>query len=370
MHIPLAILIALTSSLPVPPFQEHNPIASQMGLEHVPVHEQAIKSDPEAQFQLAKSHMNPSKTAPTDVDLSTALFWAEHAAKNNHAGAKLLVNELNEHGVAPSSMPRVYITSMNKLVEEGHIPAMMTLGKMYSDGLRFAPNYQTAFKYYLKAANLGNVDAELYVANAFSHPLGIGIGVGVNPDLALKYYERAANHGSAPAIVQVIKMFMKPGSMEKSVDYAKMAVRKGHIIGATYLAKLYKLGIYEIPKSDEKSFKYYKLLAEHADKVPNPGKDLVDAQVRMAWINEHGVGVGVDMNMARYWSWRAVQNGHVFDMAELDSRFSPVEPASSGIILTGRKSVAVDQSKNPTISNGVPVLNTAIDQEGTADSWT
>lgn len=121
----------------------------------------------------------------------SALPYLQRAAKNGSLVALDFLGYMYEFG---KGVERNYSIAMN-LYKKGearnYSPCLRSIGRLYKEGHGVTKNPETAYSYFLKAAEQEDGDGEYYVYHAKRY------GEGTEMDLpgALMYAERAANHG-------------------------------------------------------------------------------------------------------------------------------------------------------------------------------
>lgn len=93
-----------------------------------------------------------------------------------------------------------------KAAEHGNVDAQLKLGNCYYDGLGILENKTEAVNWYRKAAEEENAQAQFNLANCYDN----GYGVPINREEALKWFKKAADKGNADAL-----NYLKPVQMVK-----------------------------------------------------------------------------------------------------------------------------------------------------------
>ena len=207
---------------------------------------------------------------------------------------------------------------------------------MYDCGAGIAQNKREAFKWFLKAAEQGNAEAQYFVGNCYSN----GDGITENKKEAAKWYRKAAEQGDTKSqyllgtmyffgrgIVtdkyEGFKWIMKAAeqgfvnaqgmvgycyeygagvsmNLNQAFSWYKKAADQGHLISITSLGSLYENGVV-VPRDEGKAFSYYKQAAEK-------GEDL--AQQMLSFCYYYGTGTPKDNRLAIYWMKKAKENGN------------------------------------------------------------
>lgn len=106
---------------------------------------------------------------------------------------------------------------LKKAAEEGDVTAQLYVGNMYREGLGVKKDYAKTIPWFEKAANAGNAKAQTYLGIAYSE------GLGVAPDYtkAAQWFEKAANQNYGPAQTLVGVMYYKGMGVEQNFGTAK-----------------------------------------------------------------------------------------------------------------------------------------------------
>jgi TPR repeat protein len=100
---------------------------------------------------------------------------------------------------------------LNKAAELGNIEAQMLLGNSYSHSA-WEDNTR-AFKWYSLAANSGNASAQFHVGKAYED----GEVVIKDLSLASQWYQKAALQGNISAIEQLINLYLRNGNLNENI---------------------------------------------------------------------------------------------------------------------------------------------------------
>jgi len=144
---------------------------------------------------------------------------------------------------------RQYVKSLAKGAEMGVVEAQDELGDYYRLGYGVPRDLKKAATWYEKAANQGDLFAQLDTARVYLKK-GYGETVGSIRDhdfaQAVKWYEKLAKQGCCEAQIQVGIWYYygwlhlcKPKNIEKAVKFFKKAVEGGAIEANLILAQIY-----------------------------------------------------------------------------------------------------------------------------------
>lgn len=142
------------------------------------------------------------------VSASPQLFADEFSAYRlgNYAKAiEPLMNQSGKNAIADYYLGRIYLYGYDQLrnnqlairyftqsAQKGYLPALQFMGK-YT--LLHEKDPKAALVWFKKAADVGDVEAQMFTAAAYMY----GLGVKKNDDIAAKYYINAAKNGNAIA---------------------------------------------------------------------------------------------------------------------------------------------------------------------------
>jgi hypothetical protein len=130
------------------------------------------------------------------------------------------------------------------LVKQGHANAAAWLGSLYANGLGVEGDPATAFRYYLLAAERGNVMAANNVAVMYSR----GDGTEINPERACYWLRTAAEQGDGFAQYNYAVALTTGMGMGMEIDLAagvvwfRRAAEAGHYLSQARLGSLYARG--------------------------------------------------------------------------------------------------------------------------------
>ncbi|KAF9150638.1 hypothetical protein DFQ26_001515, partial [Actinomortierella ambigua] len=143
--------------------------------------------------------------------------------------------------------------------------AQLFLGWIYGHGRGIGKNERDSFWWYRKAANGGNVVAQIRLARMYENGQGF---VSSNAAKAAGWYRRAADGGSAEAQLALGKMYTDgygvKGDTTQAARWYKMAAKQGNHEAQTILGQWFALGRGVI-QSDEKAVKWLTLAAEQGN---------------------------------------------------------------------------------------------------------
>jgi sel1 repeat protein len=163
-------------------------------------------------------------------------------------------------GVAQEEVPhRISTNYVGKLATE----ADKLLGK--ADEAFDNEDYDTAFKYYQKAAEAGNIDAYTGLGRCYAY----GLGVVFNAQNALHWYQKAAYAGSALGQYYLGILYFEGWNGEKpdkkkGLEWLFKAANGCEPWAMFYIGNCYKRGD-GVEKNIDEAIRWYKKAAEYGD---------------------------------------------------------------------------------------------------------
>ena len=173
----------------------------------------------------------------------------------------------------------------------------------YEQGMKlFADKkYKDALKEFTPAAEAGNVNAALKVAEINERGLGMWFS---DSKEAMKWYAQAAKLGSPEAALKIAKAIDNgdyKGTAKEMLDYYLMACALNQADVFYRVSNLFKTGYKEIPQNDARAIDYLRQAAE----LGHP-----DAMFDLGVRYEKGDGVVSNIQTALKWINKAADAGH------------------------------------------------------------
>ncbi|MBO4556383.1 MAG: sel1 repeat family protein [Elusimicrobiales bacterium] len=173
----------------------------------------------------------------------------------------------------------------------------------YFNGKGVEKDYNKAFKWCGKSANLGNAEAQFYLGQMYLR----GKGTEENEEKGFELYEKAAHNGNKDAENALINAALQIGDSyyngyndyNHSAEWYEKAAAFGNLKASQMLAEIY----YDKLKDYGKAAKWVIPLAE---------KDDADAQMRLGGMYYNGNGVEQSCEKALSWNKKAAENGNRF----------------------------------------------------------
>jgi TPR repeat protein len=227
-------------------------------------------------------------------DIPAAVKWIRRAAESGHGASQLTLGcwfetmEPPDHDVALYWLQKA---AANRVAE-----ANAKIAVLYLNGWGVEKNEAQALRYFLAAANAGDVPSQ-YVAGVFTRN-----GTGTPADLAgaLQWFQKAAANGEPRAQNELGLMYQSGrGVTADQVEAAKwfrLAAKNGNHVAEYNMALL-------TAQSDDPSAAvgWYRRAAEHG---------LAEAQVKLGALYTKGEGVEPSRDQALLWYQRAALQGN------------------------------------------------------------
>jgi TPR repeat protein len=174
----------------------------------------------------------------------------------------------------------------------------LILGYAYEDGMVVEKNLNTAFHFYLQAAN----QDDCVVSAIAQYNVGLcyddGKGVEINQQEAFRYFIMSAKQGHVNAH-NAVAICYKNGkgvsvNHSEASRYFQMAIDQNNVYAQCNLGLFYTNGE-GTPINYAKAFRYYKMAADQGH---------LNAQRRIAWC--YFGGKGVTMNLSHAWRYSSM----------------------------------------------------------------
>ena len=182
-------------------------------------------------------------------------------------------------------------------------------------------NYNTAFKYYLKAAKNGHAASQAKVGEMYER------GEGVTSDIleAIRWYRRGADNGDELAQYNLGLCYEEGTGVAQDIKtafiYYLKAARNGHAASMGKVGYMYGNGE-GVTSNIHEAIKWYEKGAEDGDEY---------AQYNLGVCYEDGIGVAKDIKTAFSYYLKAAQNGHVSSMGIVGNMYEEGEGVTSDI---------------------------------------
>lgn len=165
-----------------------------------------------------------------------ALKMFHEAAESGQPAAAAFLGDIYEKGDGVEKNQAEALKWYLLAADKGDVSAQFDLGRLYS----VQKNYTEAVKWYGKAAEKGNAAAQVNLGNMYAN----GEGVPQDYRQAVKWYRKAAEQGQALAQFNLGASYLKgEGVMKDNLEAAKwfqLAAMQGHASAQFAMAVLYK----------------------------------------------------------------------------------------------------------------------------------
>ena len=231
--------------------------------------------------------------------------------------------------------------------DKGDVGAQVALGKLYFHGSSGVPqNLAKAAVYFEQAAKAGDAVA----SGSIGHMYLLGVGVKQNNETARRFFVRGQDHGDAASLNGLGHLYMYGMGVEKNLEKAvryfqKAAHEKGHAESFYNLGLIYSAIVKEGAEDDNVYAK--KPLAGEEDEAPT-GKGRAPSTAagkRLAQLKDDPLLANLPAEML---DTLADITNHAAELEKVVAE--NVAEAAAG----GEESKAIDLSRFPTKSGGVP----------------
>ncbi|WP_211621435.1 sel1 repeat family protein, partial [Paraburkholderia domus] len=200
------------------------------------------------------------------------------AAAHGHYKANHNVQQLVSQGMADSpDAARESVEWATELVNQGIPTGYYDIGYYLNSGYGLKQNMETALKYIRKAADLGNADAQYYIADLLApHDRA--------PDVARQMRQCAADQGHGRAAYELGVNRQNNGKYHDALVAYQKGVAAGSSVSALNLEESFlappateELYFLDLPKDQERSHRY-KLIGKFLDRneLSNPSVPDID----------------------------------------------------------------------------------------------
>ena len=206
--------------------------------------------------------------------------------------AVLLIAWLMAAGVVSAPLP----------ARQGEIQRLMTQAYRYYTGFGVPLSRARALKLYLRAAELGDAEAQFIVAGMYYR----GLGTDKNRRAAFKWFLRAAEQGryTARSLTIIGSMYLRgtgvPQNYREAEKWLGLAVQQGSVPAMNDLAFIWYNGLTG-KKDFRRALALYRQAASQGD---------IQAQYNVGLMYANGIGVPVDMVRAYAWYSLAASQGN------------------------------------------------------------
>ena len=179
-------------------------------------------------------------------------------------------------------------------------------------------NKLNAFKWYQKAANLGDAKAMnqlalMYYDGFYYH----GKGIVRNPQKSHRLWEKAINLGNTEAMLSLGHVLLSESDILKGLEWYKKAADLGDTEAMIELGRIYSVGAFNVPVNLEEGKKWYRENAKFYKKAIEVNNLDSEAMYRLAELYASGRGVLKDYEEALKWYKKAAELGNTEAMKHL-----------------------------------------------------
>ena len=210
--------------------------------------------------------------------------------------------------------PQDYIEAAKwflKAAEQGNADAQTFLGYSYENGLGVTKDFIEAVKWYRKAAEQGYSVAQYKLGNSYY----FGSGVAKDNAEAFKWFRKAAEQGYSDAQSNLGACYANGEGVEKdyklAFEWYQKAAAQDNLNAMLAIGSFYEDGL--VVTQD------YLIAKEWYQKAADKGE--TDSQFRLASLYYYGRGVATDFKMAMEWFQKAAAQGNSKAMIIIGTMF-------------------------------------------------
>lgn len=232
------------------------------------------KAPPAAPPVPAKTFIKPVVINPEDLEFLNALgdFQAHNYARaylellplanRGDARAEYLVGEMSDNGLGPVQLDvKEAARWYQRAADKNNVDAQFALSNAYSVGRGVPVNPQQALKWLTRAAENGHVTAMMSLAGLYE----TGIGEVHDPAKAAEWTLRAANAGSVDALylygVRLMLGDGVPKDEKTAMLWFERAAQRGNAAGALVLGRQVGDGLKASPEANMAAYRWLTLAA-------------------------------------------------------------------------------------------------------------
>ncbi len=190
----------------------------------------------------------------------------------------------------------IHLEVYNKAMQ-GDKDALFRLGQIYFDPIDVTQDWPLALDYFIRAAELGHVEAMFEVGNLYR--AGRGTGTGQNFGKALFWHGKAADHGHQEALISMIRIYSTYYEDNDDIIFElehRLAALKNPL-GYYWLGVAYHLGT-GTEVDNEKAFKYTEMAVKNK---------LEESYFFMGFLYENGYGTKQNYRKAIRWYEESIE---------------------------------------------------------------
>jgi TPR repeat protein len=186
-----------------------------------------------------------------------------------------------------------------KAAEQGDADAQYNLALMYENGEGVKKDYKEAVRWYTKAAEQGYASAQYMLGYMYCNGLGVK-----DYSEALKWYRKAAEQGDADAQGNLGWMYANglgvSRDYKEAVKWYRKSAEKGQAGAQGNLGWMYEYGL-GVSRDYNEAVKWYRKSAEQGN---------ADSQCNLGHMYAQGLGVQIDYYEAEKWTKKSAEQGN------------------------------------------------------------
>lgn len=142
-----------------------------------------------------------------EKDMAQARYWVEESAKDGYELAQMNVGYFYLWGTDGfEENPKVAVEWFKKAAEQGESEAQLRIAECYRDGIGVEQSHEEATIWFEKAAEAGNDESQVLLGNKYLK----GLGVEQSKEKAIYWWKKAAYQRNLQAMEYLILFGVKP----------------------------------------------------------------------------------------------------------------------------------------------------------------
>ena len=171
--------------------------------------------------------------------------WLVAAALQGYAPSQIALGNYYQYGYGFKQNFKKAVNWYSKAAEQGHSRGQYYLGNCFYHGIGVARSINKAVKLFHNAAEQGDSDAQ-FALGLYYHNSEDPKGDNTNLSMAAKWYLKAAELGNVDALIQLIKISQQDPeichSFKEAVPYFRKAAEQGNADAQYHLGLIYERG--------------------------------------------------------------------------------------------------------------------------------
>jgi len=274
----------------------------------------AEAGDANAQYEMYRIYFTGDGV---NKNIPESINWLQKAAKQGLSKAELSLARRYINGDGLQKDNAKVVKWLTKAAEHDNAEALFGLALDYGMGLQgLQTDLQKSYQYMLKSASLGCSNAELYLGNMYmSGSYFFNNNIVHDAKEATKWYIKAAEHGNDEAELLLAYCYSSGSGVLKNeyeaVKLYQKLVKKNNPSAENFLAAYYETGN-TLPKNISLAIELYKKSAEQGFTL---------AQASLGRLYSNGIEIPINNLEANKWLEKAASSGDANSAENLALRY-------------------------------------------------